>query len=222
LQTRIRTLSTGVLPTGVSDLEERALLSKLSTVARLSSSEREQVFNQVFDDARAFTAKANALRAANADLFAQRLTGLASGVGPDPNNPNRPDPARSNDVSYCWDTILTEKISASADALRNLKNMPTPEFEFTEGPKATRAAFFNLASAPAILLDDKRDWKDYFGEKEYIALFASVAVDLGILFLTLVRAMLENKTAKRTARRPEVMRLKDVQEAYRQNEFSGK
>ncbi len=222
LQKRITALSSSITPTGVSDAEEAALLDKLATASRLSSKDRERVFTQVFDDARSFTAKANALRASNAELFANRLENLAANVGPDPANPNRPDPSRTDDVSYCWDTVLTEKLNASAQSLRAIGDMAAPEFEFTEGPKATRAAFFNLAKAPANLLKTDTSEKVPFGEKEFIALFASIAVDLGILFLTLVRAMMENRTKKRLPRRPEVMRLADIQEAKTEALFGKK
>lgn len=217
LQKRITALSSNISPTDIQNAEERALLEKLATASRLSSKERERVFTQVFDDARAFTAKANSLKASNAEQFAIRLEGLAAGVGPDPQNPNRADPARSGDPSYCWDTVLTEKLQASAQSLRSIGNMAAPEFEFTEGPKATRTAFFNLARAPANFFNKNKSENIAFGEKEFIALFASIAVDLGILFLTLVRAMTEKTAAKRFARRPEIMRLADIREAEKTN-----
>ena len=213
LQRRIIALSSNITPTGVADNEEAELLAKLATASRLSSNERERVFTQVFDDARAFTAKANALKASNAGQFAGRLELLAKNVGPSPDNPNQPDPARADDVSYCWDTVLNEKLLASAQSLRTIQDMPAPEFEFTEGPKATRAAFFNLAKAATPPWGNNAAKGIQFGEKEFIALFASIAVDLGILFLTIIRAMMEKRTKKRVARRPQVLRLADIQQA---------
>ncbi|MFC7292553.1 hypothetical protein [Hirschia litorea] len=222
LQHRITALATNNVPSGVTNADEAALLQKLAIAPRLTSLERERVFTQVFDDARAFTAKANALRASNAPLFAERLETLAGGVGPDPQNPNRADPSRADDPSYCWDTVLTEKLRASAQSLRSLDDMDAPEFEFTEGPKATRAAFFNLAKTISPPWGANADKNVNFGEKEFIALFASIAVDLGIMFLTLIRAMMESKGKKRIARRPQVMRLADIQEANREADHGPK
>lgn len=222
LQHRITALATNNVPSGISNTDEAALLQKLAIAPRLTSLERERVFTQVFDDARAFTAKANALRASNAPLFAERLETLAGGVGPDPQNQNRADPARVDDPSYCWDTVLTEKLRASAQSLRSLDDMAAPEFEFTEGPKATRAAFFNLAKTISPPWGANADKNVSFGEKEFIALFASIAVDLGIMFLTLIRAMMESKGKKRIARRPQVMRLADIQEANREADHGPK
>gem|GEM_PF-1723790 len=213
LQRRIIALSSNITPTGVSDENEAELLAKLARASRLSSEERERVFTQVFDDARSFTAKANGLKASNAELFAGRLESLARNVGPSPSNPNQPDPQRVDDVSYCWDTVLNEKLLASAQSLRTIKDMPAPEFEFTEGPKATRAAFFSLAKAATPPWGNNEAKGIQFGEKEFIALFASIAVDLGILFLTIIRAMMEKRTKKRVARRPQVLRLADIQQA---------
>lgn len=215
---RLQALTTGLAPEveNATD-EERALLQKLAIAPRLTSKERERIFTKVFDDARAFTAKANALRAANAPLYASRLDDLAALVGPDPNNPSRPDPARASDSAYCWDTVLTEQLETSAQSLRSLDDMATPQFEFLEGPKATRAAFFELASIPAKL---SKSEEITFGEKEFIALFASIAVDLGILFLTLVRAAMETRLLRgHAARRPTPMRLGDVREAAQEYQF---
>ena len=170
------------------------------------------MFTLVFDDARDFIAKGNNLRATYAPTFAARLEMLAADVGPSPDNPNQANAARSHDRSYCWDTVLTEKLSASANSLRALDDMPAPEFEFTEGPKATRAAFFKLASL---------QFTSEFGAKEWIALFASIAVDLGIFFLTLVRAFMEPIWRNREPKRPSDMRLSELKQAADAKNHSG-
>ena len=209
LQRRIETLSKGEAPAASTeiDAEEAALLQSLANPGDLDPDQRKRVFATVFDEARAFTAKANGLRATHAETFALRLEELATVVGPDPDNPSRANPARSDDSTYCWDTVLNEKLIAAAGSLRNLNDMPSPEFEFTEGPKATRAAFFNLARAVTSPVTGNGA---PFGEKEFIALFASIAVDLGILFLTLVRAAMERKGFQRLPRDPKRFDLNDL------------
>ncbi|MEQ1781780.1 MAG: hypothetical protein ABMA14_10495 [Hyphomonadaceae bacterium] len=66
-----------------------------------------------------------------------------------------------------------------------MRDAAVPLFEFLEGAKATRAAFFGLIgwTAAAVGVDDKF----VFDDKAFLALFASLAVDLGIVFLTLTR-----------------------------------
>ena len=140
------------------------------------------------EDARAFSATANDLRAQHAEAFAGRLVQLAAEVGPDPARPGSPDPARATDPGYCWDVVLNEKITAAASQLRAVQDVATPEFEFLEGPKATRAAFFGLIGwlASAAGIDIAGDEAFVFDDKAFLALFASIAVDLGIVFLTLI------------------------------------
>ena len=209
LQRRIETLSKGEAPAASTeiDAEEAALLQSLANPGDLDPDQRKRVFATVFDEARAFTAKANGLRATHAETFALRLEELATVVGPDPDNPSRANPARSDDSTYCWDTVLNEKLIAAAGSLRNLNDMPSPEFEFTEGPKATRAAFFNLARAVTSPVTGNGA---PFGEKEFIALFASIAVDLGILFLTLVRAAMERTGRLRERHKPKGFDLNEL------------
>jgi hypothetical protein len=110
-------------------------------------------------------------------------------VGPDPQRPGAPDPARGNDPGYCWDVVLNEKLLAASAQLRSVEDVVTPEFEFLEGPKATRAAFFGLIGwlADAVGVDVRGDEGFVFDDKAFLALFASLAVDLGIVFLTFVR-----------------------------------
>lgn len=211
LEARILALSTQQAPQTM-DSAEADILEQLASAADLKPAERKQVFTLVFDDARDFIAKGNSLRATYAPTFAARLDLLAADVGPSPDNPNQPNPARSHDRSYCWDTILTEKLAASASSLRILKDMPAPEFEFTEGPKATRAASFKLASLK---------FTDEFGAKEWIALFASIAVDLGIFFLTLIRAFMEPTWRKREPQRPTRMKLGEVHSVLKAKHQSG-
>lgn len=176
-------------PPAASDPAERALLEKLATASRLPSAERRALFTGVHEDARAFAAAANGLRALHAAPFADRLSQLASEVGPDPQRPGAPDPARSADPGYCWDVVLNEKLLAASAQLRSVEDVVTPEFEFLEGPKATRAAFFGLIGwlADAVGVDVRGDEGFVFDDKAFLALFASLAVDLGIVFLTVVR-----------------------------------
>jgi hypothetical protein len=143
----------------------------------------------VHEDARAFAGAANDLRAIHAGAFAGRLEQLAAEVGPDPLRPGSPDPARAQDPGYCWDVVLHEKLIAAAAQLRAVEPVTAPEFEFIEGPKATRAAFFGLIDWLASLVGVKtQGGHDFvFDDKAFLALFASLAVDLGIVFLTLIR-----------------------------------
>jgi hypothetical protein len=167
---------------------ERDLLDKLARAPSLPSAERRALFTSVHEDARAFAAKANDLRALHADGFAARLTQLAAEVGPDPARPGSPDPARAADAGYCWDVVLGEKLTAAAEKVRTVEDVVVPPFEFLEGPKATRAAFFGLIGwlASAFGFDVPGDEQFVFDDKAFLALFASIAVDLGIVFLTLM------------------------------------
>ncbi|MEM6625808.1 MAG: hypothetical protein AAF719_03820 [Pseudomonadota bacterium] len=185
LERRVAALSSGTpLPEG-ADSEEAALLADLAAAKRLSSVDRELLFTQTYDDVRSFIASANALRARNGDAFADQLDALSSEVGADPQRRGRADPERLDDPSYCWDVVLSDRLLAAAASLRALEDIAAPTFEFLEGPKATRAAFFNLARwVGGVWRAGSQD----FGEKEFVALFASLAVDLGILILTLLRA----------------------------------
>ena len=167
---------------------ERATLEKLAMASRLPSAERRALFTGLHEDARAFSATANDLRALHAEAFAGRLVQLANEVGPDPARPGSPDPARASDPGYCWDVVLNEKITAAAAQLRAVEDVAAPEFVFLEGAKATRAAFFGLISwlAGAVGLHVEGDDGFVFDDKAFLALFASIAVDLGIVFLTLI------------------------------------
>ena len=217
LARRVSALSTGEAPV-VDGLvrQEAELLGLLAIASDLSSADRRSLFATVFDDARAFTTKANGLRQRNAEAIANRLDNLAAEVGPDPQSPGRPNPARQGDVSYCWDTVLNEKLQAASQSLRSLENIPSPEFEFTEGPKATRAAFFDLAR---IVTFNQDMASEKFGEKNWIALFASIAVDAGIFFLTLARANMERKQIRAKARKPKfIMDLNALRNVAHQDE----
>jgi hypothetical protein len=169
--------------------DERALLDKLANASRLASAERRVLFTGLHEEARTFAAAANDLRALHAEAFAARLAQLAAEVGPDPARPGSADPARAADPGYCWDVVLNEKLAAAAAQLRSVESVATPEFEFLEGPKATRAAFFGLIAwlAQLIGIDLETDADFIFDDKAFLALFASIAVDLGIVFLTIVR-----------------------------------
>ena len=167
---------------------ERATLDRLAMASRLPAAERRALFTGLHEDARAFSAAANDLRALHSEAFASRMDQLAAEVGPDPARPGSPDPARAADPGYCWDVVLNEKITAAAAQLRSVQDVATPEFEFLEGPKATRAAFFGLIGwlAGAAGIDIAGDEAFVFDDKAFLALFASIAVDLGIVFLTLI------------------------------------
>jgi hypothetical protein len=169
--------------------DERALLDRLASASRLPSAERGVLFTGLHEEARAFAAAANDLRTLHAEPFSLRLTQLAAEVGPDPARPGSADPARAGDPGYCWDVVLNEKLMAAAAQLRSVESVTAPEFEFLEGPKATRAAFFGLiawlAQLAGVDLDAGADF--VFDDKAFLALFASIAVDLGIVFLTIVR-----------------------------------
>jgi hypothetical protein len=171
------------------DPAERDLLGKLAAASSLSSAERRVLFTGVHQDARAFASAANNLRALHASAFADRLAALAAEVGPDPQRAGSPDLSRASDPGYCWDVVLNEKLLAASAQLRGVEDVATPQFEFLEGPKATRAAFFGLVGwlAGAVGIDVKGDEGFEFEEKAFLALFASLAVDLGIVFLTVVR-----------------------------------
>jgi hypothetical protein len=180
----------GAVPASASSLAaaERDLLDRLARAPTLPSSERRVLFTAVHEDARAFAARANDLRVLHAGGFAARLTQLAGEVGPDPARPGSPDPARADDPGYCWDVVLSEKLLAAADKVRSVEDVAVPPFEFLEGPKATRAAFFGLIGwmAGAVGIDMQGDDQFVFDDKAFLALFASIAVDLGIVFLTLM------------------------------------
>ncbi|MDP3739904.1 MAG: hypothetical protein Q8R02_21135 [Hyphomonadaceae bacterium] len=171
------------------DASERAMLEKLAAASRLPSAERRTLFTSVHEEARVFASTANDLRTLHAGAFADRLAQLAAEVGPDPARPGSPDPSRTGDPGYCWDVVLNEKLLAAAAQLRAVDSVAAPEFDFLEGPKATRAAFFGLiewlAGMFGIEMEGETDF--VFDDKAFLALFASIAVDLGIVFLTIVR-----------------------------------
>lgn len=184
-------LSRGAVPSSAvtQSAEEQALLAKLARAPQLPSAERRALFTGVHEDARIFAAKANDLRALHAEAFAVRLSQLAAEVGPDPMRPGSPDPARASDPGYCWDVVLHEKLLAAAQKARAVQDVAVPPFEFLEGAKATRAAFFGLIGwiAGAAGIDVHGDEQFVFDDKAFLALFASLAVDLGIVFLTMMR-----------------------------------
>lgn len=194
-------LARGVVPAAAAQQTAggRDLLAKLARASTLPSAERRALFTGVHEDARAFAAKANDLRALHAEAFAVRLTQLAAEVGPDPARPGSPDPARASDPGYCWDVVLSEKLLAAAQKARAVQDVAVPPFEFLEGAKATRAAFFGLIGwiAGAAGIDVHGDEQFVFDDKAFLALFASLAVDLGIVFLTLMRIAGQNGGARK-------------------------
>ena len=181
-------LARGAVPAS-APAADRPLLEKLARAPQLPSTERRTLFTSVHEDARTFAAKANDLRALHAESFSARLTQLAAEVGPDPARPGSPDPARADDPGYCWDVVLSEKLLSAAAKVGAVEEVTVPPFEFLEGAKATRAAFFGLIGwlAGAVGIDIAGDETFVFDDKAFLALFASLAVDLGIVFLTLMR-----------------------------------
>lgn len=160
-------------------------------------------------------ARANDLRALHAEAFTARLTQLAHEVGADPARPGSPDPSRGGDPGYCWDVVLNEKLIAPAAKVDAVEDVTLPPFEFLEGPKATRAAFFGLIAwlASAVGIDIAGDEQFVFDDKAFLALFASIAVDLGIVFLTLMRVAGQGGGRSRPARgleRPTPPRLASI------------
>ncbi len=188
LQRRAGALASHRAP-AVLDTAERDMLERLAAAASLPAAERRALFLSVHDDAIAFAAMANNLRGLHAAAIAGRLEALAAEVGADPSRPGSADPARASDPGYCWDVVLHGQLIAAAAQVRSLEDVAAPHFEFIEGPAATRAAVFSLASWAGAALGFKAGDAPQiaFGEREFLALFASIAVDLGIVFLTIVR-----------------------------------
>ncbi len=85
--------------------------------------------------------------------------------------------------------MLNEKLLAATQKARTVQDVAGPPFEFLEGPKATPAAFFGLIGwvAGAAGIDVHGDEKFVFDDKVFLAIFASLAVDLGFVLLTLMR-----------------------------------
>ncbi|MBI1338961.1 hypothetical protein GC169_01955 [bacterium] len=199
LEARVSALVTGRTPSGAIETDERVLLEELAGAALLSRAERRELFAAVHADAEAFAERANSMRAATAPGVVARLRAVAADIGPDPDNPGSADPAREAEEGYCWDVVLGETLTSAAAQIDAIIDLTPPPFEFIEGPKATREAFFGLlrwlsspfqpARGPDGGADDRAPTavQPAFGEREFLALFASIAIDLGILFLTVVR-----------------------------------
>lgn len=191
---RVDALNGRPLPSGAEvGVEEAYFLERLRHAEELSVADRRQVFGRMHQDAVAFASEANGLRALHAETYAGRLTALSREVGADPQRPGSPDPARADDPGYCWDVVLSAKLDEAAQRLRSIEDVTPPEFQFLEGPNATRAAFFALIGEFRRLLglgqfSRSEGWIP-FGEKALLALFASLVVDLAIFFLTVLRAV---------------------------------
>jgi hypothetical protein len=190
LGARLSAIVSGQVPAdaGADDAAEEALLARLAAAGEAPSAERGALYRQVHEDAQAFAAASNRARELNAGTLADRLDAPAAEVGADPRRPGRADPARADQPGYCWDVVLSDRLAAAAGQLRRIAPVEAPPFEFLEGPAATRAAFFALARGLGGLLGvTPEDQRPDFGEREFLALFASLAVDLGIFFLTVIR-----------------------------------
>ena len=187
---RIHALDTRIPPAFVGvDRDEAELLTDLARVKSLSVARRQEVLERVFEDARGFTAEADRLRLLHAEVFADRLDDLARAVGPDPARPGAADPARADEAGYCWDVVLNAQLEEAAGRLREVAPVKAPDFEFLEGPNATRAAFFSMLGWIGGLFGlSVSGGVVPFGDKAFAALFASVIVDLAIFFLTILRA----------------------------------
>ncbi|MEZ5937766.1 MAG: hypothetical protein R3C52_06050 [Hyphomonadaceae bacterium] len=224
LERRIAALASGTVPAGaVADAGERKLLADLAASNALPPAQRKALFLRVHGDARAFAERSNTARALNAGSFADRLDALSREVGGDPSAPGQPDPARAGDPGYCWDAALSDRMAESARQIRAAPEIVMPDFEFVEGPRATRAAFFGLLGwiggvfGVEPLATDELPDDVSVRPKEFIALFASIAVDLGIVFLSLVGAARPvDRSARRAARaargdgQPEAPRLASI------------
>jgi hypothetical protein len=188
LELRVAALTKKAAPAGDVAASERGVLEKLAGASRLPAAERRALFTTVHEDAKAFADASNALRGLHAEAFAARLVQLGGEVGADPARPGSADPARTGDPGYCWDVVLNEKLVAAAGQLRAIEDVAAPKFEFLEGPKATRAAFFGLIGWLSRLVGVEAKSDFVFDDKAFLALFASIAVDLGIVFLTIIGA----------------------------------
>lgn len=180
---------------------ERARLQRLAAANTLPAPERRVLFEETFASARSTIEASNALRARIAPPLSERLLFMARSVGGDPAAPGQPDPARANDPAYCRDAVLEERLNAAARQIAALGDAPAPAFEFIEGPKATRAAFFGLMEQLGRLVGLRMEPAGgfEFGSRAYLALFASIAVDLGIVFLTILRSARLNERKRRPA-----------------------
>lgn len=191
---RVEALNGRPLPAGAEvGVDEAFFLERLRNAEALSIADRRSVFGRMHEDAVAFADEANGLRALHSETYAGRLAALSREVGADPARPGSPDPARANDAGYCWDVVLSAKLDEAAQRLRSIEDVKPPEFQFLEGPHATRAAFFALIGEirRAVGLGRSGNSEGWipFGEKALLALFASLVVDLAIFFLTVLRAV---------------------------------
>ncbi len=201
---RVDALSGQVLMQGGEiGVDEAFMLERLRTAETLSVADRRDVFGRMHRDAVAFAGEANGLRALHAETYAGRLAALSREVGPDPARPGSPDPARADDAGYCWDVVLSAKLDEAAQRLRSIETVSPPDFQFLEGPHATRAAFFALIgqiqSALGLGEPEGGEGAIPFGQKALLALFASLMVDLGIFFLTILRAVKDTPVRERGA-----------------------
>ena len=199
---RVEALNGRPLAPGVEvGVDEAFFLERLRNAEALSIADRRQVFGRMHQDAVVFADEANRLRALHSETYAGRLMGLSREVGADPARPGSPDPARADDPGYCWDVVLSAKLDEAAQRLRSIEDVATPGFQFLEGAHATRAAFYALIGEVRRVLgfgrsDNSEGWIP-FGEKALLALFASLVVDLGIFFLTVLRAVKDTPTTPR-------------------------
>lgn len=191
---RVEALNARPLAPGVElGVEEAFFLERLRSAESLSIADRREVFGRMHRDAVKFADDANGLRALHSESYAGRLSALSREVGADPTRPGSPDPARATDEGYCWDVVLSAKLDEAAQRLRSIADVSPPNFQFLEGPHATRAAFFALIGQVQKFVGlgeppNEAGWIP-FGQKALLALFASLIVDLGIFFLTVLRAV---------------------------------
>ncbi len=199
---RVEALNGRPLAAGVEvGVEEAFFLERLRSAESLSIPDRREVFGRMHRDAVAFADEANGLRALHSETYAGRLMGLSREVGADPNRPGSPDPARADDAGYCWDVVLSARLEEAAQRLRSIEDVRPPDFQFLEGAHATRAAFFALIGQiqKALGLGEPENDAGWipFGQKALLALFASLVVDLGIFFLTVLRAVKDTRTEEK-------------------------
>jgi hypothetical protein len=177
LQRQMAALQGRILPEAPA--AEREVLDRLSRAGSLGADERRALYLGVYADVRGFTDDLNAMRELQAPSVAARLTALAADVSADPD--------RASDPEHCIDAVLRDRLQGAAGQVSGIAAATAPEFEVIEGAKATRAAFFGLVDHALGLAGGGPSGDFPFGAREGMALFASLAVDLGIVFLTLVR-----------------------------------
>ncbi|MEL6569241.1 MAG: hypothetical protein AAFQ22_12535 [Pseudomonadota bacterium] len=216
-------------------VEKQRLLNELENLAdarTLSSRERGDAFDNVYDEVRAFSDYARSKRDVQGPRFITEFNELARQVY------SEDEQVRAQD-GYCEDEELFSTMINAAATLEGLEDVSVPEFEFVEGPRATQAAFAKLAGvlyraiahAPQRIAslvgvtnstlnqDEAPDPFQTFGQSDFVALLASIAVDFGILVVSIVRTPRPKRlsAAEREHRRFEREQAR-MEDEHKQNE----